>query len=398
MEGHQLLLEIVEGMKIQREFIEKELKINDYIREMCDLFLGRIVFQKQQESKQKTQNKLLTESSRTFTKKGDDDLKHIRHRSDGRWEFRIRRKYETVFITKQTKEKLLKAIKEYRDKKSQNYSNSKKKQKFEDFAMYWFTTFKKPNISESSAKFYSNIIKNHLNVLDDLNVGDINLEIAQNVINKEKGRMKEIVYLTIKQILKQAYCEDYIKKDIAQFLKKGKIQRNERHHLLFDEQKLLWNSLKDDHFSMLIRFYLLTGCRRAESNITKSDLFEEERGCFVYINGTKTEKSKRYVKISKRLYDTLMNYKDDKLFYSDYKSIEKRFRNYVQNLGLNITIHQLRHTFSTNLYILGVPDKKRQSYLGHASIVMTNDVYTHEDPTLTSEKITELYGDWLPKF
>ena len=142
---------------------------------------------------------------------------------------------------------------------------------------------------------------------------------------------------------------------------------------------------------------MLTGCRREEARITQKDLYCEENGYYVYINGTKTEKSKRYVKISKRLYDELMAI-DGQIFYSDYKSVEKKFRKFVKSLGLQITIHQLRHTFATNLYILGVPDKKRQLYLGHSSVVMTNDVYTHNDPTLTAKKIKMLYGEWLPEF
>jgi len=50
------------------------------------------------------------------------------------------------------------------------------------------------------------------------------------------------------------------------------------------------------------------------------------------------------------------------------------------------------------LYYLGVPDKLRQAQLGHASIVMTNDIYTHLDPTITREDILQLYGDWYPEF
>ena len=64
----------------------------------------------------------------------------------------------------------------------------------------------------------------------------------------------------------------------------------------------------------------------------------------------------------------------------------------------NKTLHNTRHTFSTNLYYLGVPDKQRQVYLGHSSIVMTNDIYTHLDPSITKNDIVKLYNNLYPDF
>lgn len=322
-------------------------------------------------------------------------MKNIRLRKDNRWEYRKTIHGVKYCIIKKSKTKLLEEIKKLK-KSGFKKADSKNNHNFKIFAERWLEVFKKPMIKEKSAEVYENIINNHLKPLHNINIEKITLEDLQQILNNNTGRMRELSYLTIKQIFKQAYFEDIIKKDISQFLQKGKIERKERRSLLFSEQKTLWESLGPDRLSLLIRFYLLTGCRRDEARIEKKDLFQDKNSFFVYIPGTKTEKSKRYVKISQKLFEELSKY-DGQIFYSDYKSVEKRFRKYVKNLGLSITIHQLRHTFSTNLYILGVPDKQRQIYLGHASIIMTNDVYTHViDPTLTAENIRNLYNDWLP--
>ena len=45
-----------------------------------------------------------------------------------------------------------------------------------------------------------------------------------------------------------------------------------------------------------------------------------------------------------------------------------------------------------------MPDKQRQEYLGHSSIAITNDIYTHLDPTITKEDILNLYIDLYPNF
>lgn len=55
----------------------------------------------------------------------------------------------------------------------------------------------------------------------------------------------------------------------------------------------------------------------------------------------------------------------------------KRWEKYCQAIGHDITAHQLRHGYATILYEAGVPDKDAQELLGHSSIAVTRDVYTH---------------------
>ena len=55
----------------------------------------------------------------------------------------------------------------------------------------------------------------------------------------------------------------------------------------------------------------------------------------------------------------------------------KRWVKYCEAIGHEITAHQLRHGFATILYEAGVPDKDAMELLGHSSIAVTRDVYTH---------------------
>lgn len=55
----------------------------------------------------------------------------------------------------------------------------------------------------------------------------------------------------------------------------------------------------------------------------------------------------------------------------------KRWLRYCDSIGYNITAHQLRHGFATILYEAGVEDKDAQELMGHSSIAVTRDVYTH---------------------
>ena len=55
----------------------------------------------------------------------------------------------------------------------------------------------------------------------------------------------------------------------------------------------------------------------------------------------------------------------------------KRWIAYCKAIGHDITAHQLRHGFATILYEAGIPDKDAQDLLGHSSITLTRDIYTH---------------------
>ena len=55
----------------------------------------------------------------------------------------------------------------------------------------------------------------------------------------------------------------------------------------------------------------------------------------------------------------------------------KRWLRYCEALGFEITAHQLRHGYATLLFEAGIDEKDAQELLGHSSIAVTRDVYTH---------------------
>ncbi len=54
-----------------------------------------------------------------------------------------------------------------------------------------------------------------------------------------------------------------------------------------------------------------------------------------------------------------------------------RWEEYCKAIGHDLTAHQLRHGFATILYEAGIEDKDAQELMGHSSIAVTRDVYTH---------------------
>lgn len=333
-----------------------------------------------------------------------DDLKNIRKRkSDGLWEYRYYAPSGRISVYAKTLKQLLQKRKQiFLTKKkdailleNNSFKIKSSKPALFDYANYWFTNFKKQFVGKSSQDMYILALKciEHLKEpIDEIRVEDLQKTIISTM---NRPRVKDYLVLMLRQVFKKAMQEDLIVKDISQFLEKGKTVENKGRSLTLDEQKLVLNNLVNCKIGKLILFYLLTGCRRAEALlIQKKDINFEKN--VIEVKGTKTKGSKRYILISEKLKNLLQN-DFEEIFSISHNNIGKIFKKFVDGLGLvGITIHSLRHTFSTNLYYLGVPDKQRQALLGHASIIMTNDIYTHLDPTITREDIIKLYGDLYP--
>lgn len=75
--------------------------------------------------------------------------------------------------------------------------------------------------------------------------------------------------------------------------------------------------------------------------------------------------------------------------------VSNDFLTVTRRLGLNVHFHSLRHSHATALLLAGVHPKVAQERLGHASIRMTMDVYSHVVERLNddaADKINAVFG------
>lgn len=63
----------------------------------------------------------------------------------------------------------------------------------------------------------------------------------------------------------------------------------------------------------------------------------------------------------------------------------KRFIKYAQKYVVGVRLHDLRHSFATMLLEKNVNLKKVSALLGHASVSITGDIYSHITPTMEDE-------------
>ncbi len=152
---------------------------------------------------------------------------------------------------------------------------------------------------------------------------------------------------------------------------------------------------KDAPFGLFALVCLYTGLRRGEAlalryedidrisgvvRITKSVEFI---GNNPHLKQPKTAAGMRTVPLLEPLADVLPDKKSGLVFPREDGELltkiqyRKRWAKYCEAIGHEITAHQLRHGYATILYEAGVQDKDAQELLGHSSISVTRDVYTH---------------------
>ena len=141
-------------------------------------------------------------------------------------------------------------------------------------------------------------------------------------------------------------------------------------------------------------FLLYTGLRRGEAlAINYEDIDKEKKVIHVnkavgyannkpYIKSTKTESGIRDVilldKLAERIPEgrgLLFPAQDGKLYHESH--IRRDWLAWAEKAGTNVTPHQLRHGYATILHDAGIDVKDAQYLLGHSTVAMTQDVYTH---------------------
>ena len=159
-----------------------------------------------------------------------------------------------------------------------------------------------------------------------------------------------------------------------------------------DIQKVKDNLSKP--FGLFAFFALYTGMRRGELlalryedidfdamqiTVNKSVSYQGNKAV---LKATKTDAGTRRIILLDVLADKLDKGAKGLIFSDKGKLLSKtqfrhRWDNYQKSAGFTITPHQLRHAYATICYDAGIDEKAAQSLLGHSSITVTKNVYTH---------------------
>ncbi len=292
-----------------------------------------------------------------------------------------------------------------------------------EWAIDWLDTYKLNNVEHNTYEMYRNSIYKHIiPQLGDIlikNLKTIHIQkLINSIISRGNIRTAEICKLTLKQIIKQALYNRIIAYDISVGIHTIKKDRKEKMPLTDFEKLAIEKASLTSKQRIFINIMRYTGLRKGEAlALTVNDIdFEKMKltvnknlafvGNNFQVKSTKTVNSNRMVPIPQFFKHDLHNYiselETDKLFTArngDYmtKSAFRKFWNGTMkavtlfgeeikkvdetysDCEITFTPHICRHTYATDIYYAGVDVKTAQYLLGHSSINITLEIYTHLD-------------------
>ncbi len=296
---------------------------------------------------------------------------------------------EAKYFTEKTQKECYAKLKELTGR--QNVKRLPGGYSFAQWLEVFFTTYKKNELAESTLKDYQAAIRNYVpTTLLKRKLKDIKAVELQQVINSaaEKfPRRARTVCDIFCMACREAWNNDYIKKDIAKALKHPTVYSKEETPLTPEQQSKIYY-MQDETMRNILIAYIWSGCRFTELLTLKPEYWDKEKET-LFIAGTKTATSKRTIPVFAPLKTILskMALDGEYIFNISAKTLKRKKIIAEQQLGFKFTIKALRHTFNQNLTEMGVPDIVRAAWMGHSKPTTTKKTYTHMTENIQKEAI-----------
>lgn len=313
-------------------------------------------------------------------RKTKDGLHQIRYRREG---------YDKQFTSKD-----LKTVKEeFREwVKSINGEKKaiapKKRQDFGSFAVRYFETVKRANVSLETFESQFACLKRHiLPRFGDALMRDITplkcQELLNGLLTDGKGRTAESLKFILGEVFRAAIGERLISDNPMKYVKLPKYQKKHGSALTSEDLREFFKECKKSYYRKQFMLYLYTGIRRNEIH---SAVFDEN---FVTVACGKCRKGERQqyrkIPIAPELRAFLPI--SEKELAADNKVLTRAFKRMLPNHHL----HDLRHTFTTYALQSGIPKALVDVWTGHVNRSdMTTTVYTHFSEEYQLREIAKL--------
>ena len=355
-------------------------------------------------------------------------------RKDGKYcgrfydRFGIRR-YVYGKTISETKEKLNTAM--YEDKMEMNVADNTVT--LNEWYQKWLEIYKYKVIAPSTRVQYESIYKKHIQAdFGHMKLKDIQpLQIRGKLVNLDKKgfgyETQNKVRILLLDMFNKAVADNVAMKNPVRNIKVVRDEEKEPRVLSTEEQSAFFDTCKGTFYDNLFNVAISTGLRPGELyaleaedldfekkviHITKSlsyQKFEGDTGKTFHMGKTKTKSSYRDVPMNRRCEIALKKQLLQKRVVSGRTGAKtlKGFENLIfttkYDTPLNAQIyaeeleqfetfsgHCFRHTFATRCFEAGIQPKTVQKYLGHATLQMTMDLYTHVLENHLSDEMDKL--------
>lgn len=309
-----------------------------------------------------------------------------------------------------------------------------------DFLDKWLAESASLKIRERTLNGYESLLKCHIREkLGAKRLSDVQLLEVQklyNEMNKANFSPKTIrhVHNVLSSAFKQAVKWKMLMQNPCDFCDLPRQVKTEMKCFTPDEAKLFLEAAENEKFYALFYLAIETGMRPEEylglkwqdidfeqRTLSVQRALVERRGGGFIFDELKTSRSRRSIPLSNSVINVLKIHRRNQLeermkigagyqnfdvvFASEVGTpmmhrnlLRRHFKPLLAKAGLpDIRLYDLRHTTATLLLSAGQNPKIVSERLGHASIVLTLDTYSHVLPTMQRDATNEIEAIFLRK-
>ena len=364
-------------------------------------------------------------------KKGRKLPKGIRQRSDS-YEGRFTYQYKEYVVHGRTITETQKAMNDLKYKLEHGAFVETKKVTLSEWFDTWMEQYKKNRVKIgtyiSYKRYFDCAIKDRLG---NKRIADIRGEHIQKLYNdlaKEGYALSsiKIVSAVLNGCMRQAMRNGLIERNPVQLAELPRqTEKSTRQALTREQQVLFMEYAKESYLYNLFAVMLRTGMRNGEirglkyTDIDKRQNVIHVQRTLKYIEGMghfddtpKTRTSKRDIPLTKDILEFLEAQKrfwgfrvtrfDGYLFCNENdgplsrERVQAEIERVIKRIQADgheferITSHVFRHTFATRAIEAGMPPQVLKTILGHSSLAMTMDLYSHVLPDTKADEMEKI--------
>ena len=365
----------------------------------------------------------------------------IRQRKDGRWEGLYSLNYKRKSVYGKTQDEVRKKLNKILNDIDNHSYIANPNISFGAWLDEWLDVYVKPNVKLSTYGSYERQIRLHIKPeIGRIKLKDLTANTLQKLLNKKRNEGLSAssvrgVFKVISCAYKEAYKNNYVKRNICDLVTLPKEQQREMRVFTLVEQQALQDALKGERLGIgvllsLMRIGEILGLkfsdidfkectitvRRSLNRLTLYD--NSEKKTDIVISEPKTSNSNRVIPLQEFLIPLLKEHKqmlavekkrvcqlyndNDFVICNEFgKCIEPRtyqvfFKNMLEKAKIETThFHTLRHTFATRALENGFDVKVLASVLGHANASTTLNKYVHALPDHKKQSMEKLSSQYI---